>query len=252
MLFTDCENWSDKMIKFIVCDDIKEFRLKIKDFINDVLVGSKLEYDVIQFEKYDKDFAKLIKDDGAAKIYILDIELKEGISGIDIARRIRKVDWNSIIIMVTSHNELGYDALKAQIMLLDFISKYDNCERNLKRVLKKAIKQIDSKKVIAYEYLGVAYRVYLDDIIYVVKDTVDRKCIIKTDYNEVIANKNMNEVIDELDERFYLTHQSCLVNTQKISRIDFKNNTIYFQNGMSINLLSRDKRKGLKKYVGIS
>ena len=35
MLFTDCENWSDKMIKFIVCDDIKEFRLKIKDFIND-------------------------------------------------------------------------------------------------------------------------------------------------------------------------------------------------------------------------
>ena len=155
------------MIKFIVCDDIKEFRLKIKDFINDVLVGSKLEYDVIQFEKYDKDFAKLIKDDGAAKIYILDIELKEGISGIDIARRIRKVDWNSIIIMVTSHNELGYDALKAQIMLLDFISKYDNCEKNLKRVLKKAIKQIDSKKVIAYEYLGVAYRVYLDDIIYV-------------------------------------------------------------------------------------
>ena len=141
------------MIKFIVCDDIKEFRLKIKDFINDVLVGSKLEYDVIQFEKYDKDFAKLIKDDGAAKIYILDIELKEGISGIDIARRIRKVDWNSIIIMVTSHNELGYDALKAQIMLLDFISKYDNCDRNLKRVLKKAIKQIDSKKVIAYEYL---------------------------------------------------------------------------------------------------
>lgn len=240
------------MIKFIVCDDIKEFRLKIKDFINDVLVGSKLEYDIIQFEKYDKDFAKLIKDDGAAKIYILDIELKEGISGIDIARRIRKVDWNSIIIMVTSHNELGYDALKAQIMLLDFISKYDNCEKNLKRVLKKAIKQIDSKKVIAYEYLGVAYRVYLDDIIYAVKDTVDRKCIIKTDYNEVIANKNMNEVIDELDERFYLTHQSCLVNTQKISRIDFKNNTIYFQNGMSINLLSRDKRKGLKKYVGIS
>ena len=61
----------------------------------------------------------------------------------------------------------------------------------------------------------------------------------------------MNEVIDELDERFYLTHQSCLVNTQKISRIDFKNNTIYFQNGMSINLLSRDKRKGLKKYVGV-
>lgn len=240
------------MIKFIVCDDMKEFRLKMKGLINDVLVGSKLEYDIVQFDKYDQEFANLIKDDSMSKIYILDIELKEGISGIDIARRIRKVDWNSIIIMVTSHNELGYEALKAQIMLLDFISKYDDCEKNVKKVLKKAVEQVDSKKVIAYEYLGVAYRVYLDDIIYVVKDTVDRKCIIKTAYNEVVANKNMNEIIKELDERFYLTHQSCLVNVKKISRIDFKNNTIYFQNGMSINLLSRDKKRGLKEYVGMA
>lgn len=240
------------MIKFIVCDDIRDFRLKMKESINKVLMNSNLDYEVIQFEKFDKSFENLINDGFSSKIYILDIELPGGISGIDIARRIRKVDWNSIIIMVTSHSELGYDALKAQIMLLDFISKYDNCEENVENVLKKAIDQVDSKKVIAYEYLGVAYRIYLDDIVYVVKDTVDRKCIIKTTYNEVIANKTMNEMIKELDERFYLSHRSCLINTEKIRKIDFKNNVIYFQGDISIDLLSRDKKRGLKSYVGIS
>ena len=135
----------------------------MKESINKVLMNSNLDYEVIQFEKFDKSFENLINDGFSSKIYILDIELPGGISGIDIARRIRKVDWNSIIIMVTSHGELGYDALKAQIMLLDFISKYDNCEENVENVLKKAIDQVDSKKVIAYEYLGVAYRIYLDD-----------------------------------------------------------------------------------------
>jgi len=151
--------------------------------------------------------------------------------------------------MVTAHSELGYEALKAQIMLLDFISKFDNCDKNIERVLKKAISNADSKKVITFESMGILYIIYIDDIIYVLKDTVDRKCIIKTSYNEVPINKTMNDMIDELDERFYLSHRSCLVNINKISKIDFKDSIIYFQNGESINLISRDRKKGLKDYV---
>ena len=74
----------------------------------------------------------------------MDIEIKDSISGIDIARKIRKDDWDSIIIFVTSHNELGYQALKAQIMLLDFISKYDDFENNFVLTIKKAISLINS------------------------------------------------------------------------------------------------------------
>lgn len=236
------------MIKFVVCDDQKEFRAKMVMSINKVLMNSNLEYKIDEFERFDKNFDKLINDGLSSKIYILDIELP-GISGIDIARRIRKVDWNSIIIMVTSHSELGYEALKAQIMLLDFISKFDNCEDNVESILKNAIAKVDDKKVISFESSGIGYRIYLDDIIYVVKDTVERKCIIKTTYNEVVVNKTMNEMINELDRRFYLSHRSCLVNTEKIRKIDFKESTIYFQGGESINLLSRDKKRGLKEYV---
>ena len=236
------------MIKFIVCDDQEEFRNKISFHIDKLLINSNVEYEVVEFSKYDRKFEKVINEDISTKIYILDIELP-GASGIDIARKIRKTDWNSTIIMVTAHSELGYEALKAQIMLLDFISKFDNCDKIIERVLKKAISNADSKKVITFESMGILYRIYIDDIIYVLKDTVDRKCIIKTSYNEVPINKTMNDMIDELDERFYLSHRSCLVNTNKISKIDFKDSIIYFQNGESINLISRDRKKGLKDYV---
>lgn len=236
-------------MEFVICDDEKLFRSKFRDVINRILIQNDEDYNITEFSKFDKDFEKVIND-GKPKIYVLDIEIKDSISGIDIARQIRRTDWESIIILVTSHNELGYQALKAQIMLLDFISKYDDCEKNLEVALKKAISMINSKKTITFMVDGISYIIHLDDILYVARDTVDRKCIIKTSYNEIAVNKTLNAMIEILDDRFYLSHRSCIVNTDRISMVDWKNNIICFDTGDDIDLLARDKKKGLKKYVG--
>lgn len=239
------------MINFIVCDDEKEFRKKITLIIDKLFMKNNTEYKIDEFGTYNKDFENIINNTMSSKIYILDIEMKNSISGIEIARKIRKDDWNSIIIMVTSHSELGYEALKAQIMLLDFISKFDEYEKNLEKVLKKAIAKVDSKKIIQFQNSGITHRLYLEDILYVTKDTVDRKCIIKTTYNEFAINKTMNEMIEELGPQFYLSHRSCLVNIEKIKKVNWKDSIIYFNNGESINLLARDKKKGLREYVNM-
>lgn len=239
------------MINFVVCDDEKEFREKTKVVINKLFMKNNVEYKTYEFSSYNKEFQNFINNTMSSKIYILDIEMKNSISGIDIARKIRKEDWNSIIIMVTSHTELGYEALKAQIMLLDFISKFDQCEKNLENVLKKAIAKVDSKKIIQFQNSGITHRLYLEDILYVTKDTVDRKCVIKTTYNEFAISKTMTEMIEELGAGFYLSHRSCLVNLEKIKKVNWKDNIIYFNNGESVDLLARDKKKGLKEYVNM-
>ncbi len=241
----------DSMIRFAVCDDEKEFRTRVVKAIDKIFMKNTIEYEIEEFIGYDNKFEEFMEQSYTSKIYILDIELKNSISGIDIARKIRKSDWDSIIIMVTSHFDLGYEALKAQIMLLDFISKYDECEKRLTAVLKKAISNIDHKKILIFETNGISHRIYLDDILYVTKDTVERKCIIRTTYTEFAVNKTMNQMIEELDDRFYLTHRSCLVNTEKIRTIDWKNNIIYFEKDESIDLLARDKKKGLKEFVSV-
>lgn len=235
-------------MEFVICDDEKLFRSNVRKIIDKMLINSDDYYEVTEFSKFDQSFQKKIKK-SKPKIYILDIEIKDSISGIDIARQIRKNDWESIIIFVTSHNELGYQALKAQIMLLDFISKYDDFENNLEITLKKAISLVNNKKTIKFDMDGVSYIIHLNDILYIEKDTVDRKCIIKTTYTEISVNKTLNYMLQILDDRFYLSHRSCVVNTEKIRKVDWKNNTIYFENGNSTTLLSRDKKKGLKMYV---
>lgn len=235
-------------MEFVICDDEKVFRSNIRRVIDKVLMNQEYDYDVIEFSKFDPSFKKKIQE-STHKIYILDIEIKDSISGIDIARKIRENDWESIIIFVTSHNELGYQALKARIMLLDFISKYDDFENNLESILRKSLSLINSKKTIKFDSEGTSYIIHLSDILYIEKDTVDRKCIIKTTYNEIVVNKTLNYMIQNLDDRFYLSHRSCLINTDKIRKIDWKNSVIYFESGISTSLLSRDRKKGLKKYV---
>lgn len=236
------------MVKFVVYDDEEVFRSNVVKSIDKVMEKSKMEYSIEEFSKYNSRMQKVI-DDESSKIYIMDIEIPNGLSGIDVARKIRMDDWNSIIILVTSHVDMGYDALKAQIMLLDFISKYNDCNISLERTIKKATLKINNKKVLIFECNDITYKVYTDDIVYIVKDTIDRKCVIKTIYNEVIVNENISTLFDMLDGRFFMTHRSCIINTEKIDKIDWKNNIIYFKNGFKTDYLSRDKKKELKEYV---
>jgi len=236
------------MIKFVVYDDEEVFRSNVVNCINKVIDKNKTDYKIEEFSKYNSRMQKVIEED-CPKIYILDIEIPNSLSGIDVARKIRVDDWNSIIVLVTSHVDMGYDALKAQIMLLDFISKYDECNRNIERTIKKALLKIDNKKVLIFESNDITYKVYTDDIVYIVKDTIDRKCIIKTVYNEISINENISTLFDMLDNRFFMTHRSCIVNTEKIDKIDWKNNIIYFKHDFRTDYLSRDKKKELREYV---
>lgn len=239
------------MINFIVCDDEKLFRDKIITAIREVKEKKPFECDIHEFSKYDTEFEKIITSDLTCKIYIMDIEIPNSISGIDISRKIRKSDWNSSIILVTSHAELSYEAIKAQIMILDFISKFNDCKRSLIKAILKAVSKANQKKVFTYQSGGISCRIFLDDILYVTKDSVDRKCIVKTTYNEVIINKTLSEMVEELDARFYSSHRSCLVNTEKIKEVDWSEGAITFDNGETIYLLARDKKKGLKEYVNM-
>lgn len=235
-------------MEFVVCDDEKFFREKINEIIDKIYMKNDEYYHVNLFDKFNKKFENMIND-GNKKIYILDIEIQDSISGIDIARKIREKDWDSTIIFITTHAELGYEALKAQIMLLDFISKYDNFEKHLETTIRKAITKINRDNVLKFNFDGLSYIIHLEDILYIVKETVDRKCLIKTLYNEIEVNKSLSYFMDNLDDRFVLSHRSCIVNKDRITKVDWKNNIIYFNDGITIDLISRERKKELKNVV---
>ena len=145
-------------------------------------------------------------------------------------KKIRIDDYNSTIIFLTIHEELGYTLLKKEYSFLAFINKYDNYEQRLYNVLKIALRKINCSKMIKYYNNGVLYNLPLDDILYISRDSVERKCFIKTAYSEVLISKQLNEIKEDLSDNFVYSHRSCIVNKDRIRMIDFRNRVITFDN----------------------
>ena len=230
------------MINFIICDDNDIVRKNIEETINRIMMKNDYNYKIHSYNDYNKKFLKDMELHLSNKIYILDIETPSN-SGIDIARRIRQNDIDSIIIFLTSHYELGSVLLEDELMFLTFISKFNNQDERLNSAIKNAIKMIGKKQAVRFEDHGVLYTIPINDILYVTRDSVNRKSVIKTDYSEFKINKTISEFIDLLGEDFVQTHRSCLANKNRIRIMNKKANTITFDNGETIDLLSEIYKK---------
>lgn len=236
------------MKTFVLYDDMKEWRDKMGKEIKKISEKQGWDYQIESYEKYDSNFKKTVANKDVSKIYLLDIDVPGSESGIDVARKIRRNDWKSIIILVTTHMELGYEALKAKIMVLDYICKY-NFKEDFYRTILEGVRRLDSNSTMILESGDMTYRIYTADILYIVKDSVERKCIVKTIDHEIPVNKTMAEMGEMLDDRFYLSHRSCYINLERVAGVDWRKNTIYFEEGEKIDYLARDKKKGLKECV---
>lgn len=230
------------MINFIVCDDNEIFRKNIEKVITDFMVLQKIDYKIYVFPDYDSSFNKVISNNMSSKIYILDIETPTR-SGIDIARIIREKDLESVIIFLTSHEELGITILKNDLICLSFINKYDDYENRLNSSLKKALTIMNKKLILRFDEKGVLYTIDANDILYITRDSVDRKSIFKMDYAEYKFSISLHKVKNMLDENFIQTHRSCLINKNKIASVDKVSNVITFKNGEVVSLLSHRYKK---------
>lgn len=227
------------MISFVVCDDNKKINEKIVNVIDQIMMKNKIPYKKYIYFDYDKEFLRVIKEKRPNKIYILDIETPSG-SGIDIARKIREKDMNSIIIFLTSHDELGYVILKQEFMFLSFICKFDDYEKKLTDSIKKALKIVGQRKVLSINDSGVLYNIPLDDILYITRDSVDRKCIIKTEYTEFRVNKALSDLLEHAGPNFKQSHRACIVNMDRIIAVHKKKRELQFDNNDTINLVNED------------
>lgn len=229
------------MINIIICDDNSKDRKKVVDIVSNFMNRKKLEYKDYVFDDYNNKFNSILNSKLPSKIYLLDIETPSA-SGIDIARKIRKNDVDSLIIFFTGHEELGSVVLKNDLMFLSFINKFDDLENRLNNSLNKSLELLKTKRAIKIDDRGTTYVIELKDILYITKDSYERRTVIKTDYSEIKVNQSMQEIIDMLDDRFIQSHRACYINDDRKVKVDRIEKIITFDNGESINLLS-DKYK---------
>ena len=244
----------EKVLNFIVCDDEIEFRKIMIKEIEKYMMSYDTNYKIYELDSYDKKFEDLAAKEIGFKVYFLDIRTNNG-SGIDAARYIREEleDWTSIIVIITAFSEYRYEALSKRLYLLDFISKFDNCKKKIKEILKIVYNKYNNREnCLSYEYNYTLYKIELKNIILIEKEQESKRCIIYTTYGTYKAPFTLNSLSKQLDKRFLKVHKSLIINVDKIRTYNIKENEIIFKNGMSTTLISRSGKKELVEYVNNS
>ena len=238
------------MINFIIYEDDKKWQKYYKNCILKIIGQTNLKYNILTIEKYDKDVNTKINNLIGKKIYLLDLKVP-GKSGLDFARKIRSFgDWISPIIIITSHKYFKNEGYTSKILMLDFIVKEEKITNQIIDSIKLALKINENKKSFNFNLNNEFYQIPYEDILYFEKNKNNNYVSIITkqkSYKIKESIKNLSNKFEKIPFLFQ-THQSCIINLNNITEINFTNNIIYFSNTYT-NLLSRDKKKILKEAI---
>ena len=235
-------------MNFVIYEDEKEYATRYKNIIHRILGSTNLNYKIVEINEYNEKNKKILEALDGNKVYILDIEVS-GINGLELARKIRKTgDWSSPIIIVTSHEEFRNVGYTGKILMLNFISKNQQLEKDLYETLEVALEINMANKSLCYTNKGEYYHIPYQDILYIEKNLNDNASNIVTKSHNYNVRKTIKKLEKELDGaiNFVKTHRSCIVNLNNVKHVDFENNIITFAN-KEIDLLSRSNKKILKE-----
>ena len=231
------------MIRFVIVEDDEKYAVKIRKIIDKIKYSINQDVKTYEFKGLDKKLESIISDCDQRTIYILDIELENSKSGIEIASLIRENDWDSEIIFITNHDKMFETAHRNVYEVFDFIEKYHDLDNRLTKDIKTILKKNVDKKLFTYKGRNVDLQLYLNTINYIYRDKEDRKIVIVTDTSSFSINMGLKEILDALDNRFKQVHRSCIVNTDKVSTYDWSNLKIILNNGNEVCYLSKKYKK---------
>ena len=237
------------MLRFIICEDNKQFQEKLSVIINKLMMPYNFEYKISKFTEYNEELSEIIKNDNENKVYILDIELPE-ISGLEIASEIREEDLESSIIFLTVHPEFQNDIFYSRLLAIDYINKDKLWQERFKETILYTIKSLNKKRILSFDFNYNSYRIPIRKILYIEKIQDNPKCkIVMEDGSTYEINKTITSLVKLLGPSFYQSHKSCIVNIEQIKKINYSDSTITFNNGKTEYLLSSRNKKGIKEYV---
>lgn len=99
------------MIKIAICDDVAEYRLSIKAYVNEYL---KIHHNTDALIYEFNDGKSLLNFKEGLNILFLDIELGDA-NGIEIAKIIQKRNPDTVILIVTSYHQYLDDAMDIDV-----------------------------------------------------------------------------------------------------------------------------------------
>lgn len=235
------------MINFIVVDDNDKQRKNVCKIIMSYMMNNKIDFNIYEFQDYNKNLINYIEKNSNDSVYILDLELPNG-DGIDIARMIRNKynNWISPIIIITAHTSLYYEVYKQRLQILDFIGKCSDVNKNIIENIDICLKMLNKEKVYRYTYKNVEYTIPLTQINYIQRD--GRRTKIYTKDKEYYQNVSIKNIKNYLPSYFVVSSKGILINMKNIKKIDWNTCVVSFKDDTRSYLVSKSHKKEINNY----
>lgn len=204
------------MINISICDDSEYDAKQIQEELEKYAAKERVQFKINTYLKPASLLYEL-QDGKIPDIFILDVSMP-GMDGFQLADEIRKYTSTSIILFLTSHEDLATKGYKAKA--LRYIIKL-NLDKELEEAMDCALSElskIDENTVTLHRYNDY-WRIAYHEIISVTR--IARQLVITTNsYGELTDNRGITEFFKLLnDSRFLLIDRSCFVNIDYISQI---------------------------------
>lgn len=225
------------MLNFVICDDNLNILSKLNTMLENIFVKNSFEAKVA-FTSDNIDDTLTYIDSNKVDVLMLDINLKAGKSGLELAEAVRKKNKDVYLIFTTGHLEYAMVAYKFKTF--DYLAKpitYDRLEDTVKRLFedinglpKKYIK-IDNKNTIIDE----------SQVHFIKRDGM--KLIFHTSSRDYDTYSSFAKLEDKLPENFVRCHKSFVVNLDNVKNMDPVTSTVYLNDDSSCSIGPKYKQE---------
>lgn len=209
------------MLRVLICDDDLEMLEKIKAIIERIFISSEIKVKIHTFAD-----ASLVSNQmlSSCDIALLDIDFENGTyNGLDIARKLRKVRNDAIIIFVTNFIEYAPEGYEVQAFR--YVLKRE-LEKDLTDYIHQALNHLHARnETFKIQINGEIIDLSLDNILYMEVQQHNVTAYIQKD----IQGKNvkaysfyasLTDLEEQLQSRGFLRiHKSYLVNMRHLKKL---------------------------------
>lgn len=214
------------MLNFVLCDDNLVIVNKLKEMLEFLFVKHDIEAKITFTSDNSIDVLDFIENNHV-DVIILDINLNSDISGLELAKRIRKNNKGVYIIFSTGH--LEYSLVAYSVKTFDYLPKPITIERlevTIMRLLEDV--KFSNKRFI---YINNRTIINYSEINYIKKDGM--KLVFCTDSHSYETYNSFSKIQSILPDNFIRCHKSYIANTDNILNISANKNRILFKNDLS-------------------
>ena len=235
------------MYRILICDDDANMIAAMQSTTESVLKEANVKAKILTFPDAASISEQILSN---CDIALLDIDFDgAAYNGMDIARKIRALGADTVIIFVT--NFIEYAPAGYEVRAFRYILKRD-LDTDLKVILPLALKQLN-QETLPIQVNGEIIKVLLDDILYLEVQqhnvtVVTRKVMPDRSQKKYDFYASLSDLEKKLEPLGFLRiHKSYLVNMKHLKKLQCREATL--DNGMALRVGEKSYAENKQKFL---